>query len=819
MPYYFFVPPIPVPFYARGEAEIGIAVGGVVNGWLPNGYPNLSARLELDPFPRLEGAFGVGVYGIASVEGYVGGHVRLVLESPPMPPTVTERVIFLGGGIRVITLVWHQEWPLAEWVCDLDGACPPFWDLSGNHPSFWDSGGGAAPQPLPRDYLVPTGRYASFTANDNQAKSVSSPGTVETVMQSNVFGQSTPTLVPLGSDRFAVWVYDDPTRTPTNRSELVWSFYDSVSQTWSTPAAVADEGTADFHPQLAVTSNGDAFAVWENVKEVLTEPIDPNDPTQQQAKFDEMRSKMDIVVARFNPLSQTWSAPTVLVDNDYMDSAPRIAAAANSTALVTWFGNATNHPMGTTAEPNRVRFATYDGASWTTAPDPIAYPDIPSVLKCDLAYDGTVGLLLYSGDCDGDSSTPEDRELFALQYVSGGWADPFQVTNDVVEDGCPQVAYDNFGMPLMAWYRGGVIASASDLGLSDLTTAVEGTGGENSGLADFRMATGTGGRIGLVWQDASEDLVDLWYAMYDPGSPLAPWSKSLRLTQDDSMEYAASPAYADNGDLLVIYDKAAVTHETQIIDYGGEPVTIIVPVLGQVDLCLAEHTKVGDLAVYSQDLSLSNPNPLPGEVTIISAIVHNQGDVASSGIAVEFLDGVTVIGTATIAGPLVGGDSATVSVDWTATPSSTPHTLSVVVDPAHQQWDDDLSNNTAIVSGVMKPDLVIDSLTSQRIGASYQLVARVLNTGALDASNVEVEFRKGRVDGRMMGSAVITGPIMPGAFVDVAVEWTPRSHPRIDQPTSLWAYAIADSAGNVDESDEDNNTGKTAIWSGKPQRQ
>ena len=314
-PFYFTVPPIPVPFFVRGEAGIGIAVGGAIKGWYPNGDPDLVARLQLDPFPRLEGAFGAGLYGIASVEGYIGGHARIVLESPPMPPQVTERVIFLGGGIRVISLVWHNEWPLAEWVCDLDGACPPFWDLSGDHPSFWDLSSSTSPQPLPRDYLVPIDRYAGFTANDNQAKSASSPGTIETVMQSNVFGQSTPTLVPIGPDRLAVWMYDDPTRTPTNRSELVWSFYDSVSQTWSAPAAVADDGTADFHPQLAVAPNGDVFAVWENIFQVLAEPVDPNDPHLQEVKHNEMRSKMDIVVTRFNPLSQMWSAPTVLVGN------------------------------------------------------------------------------------------------------------------------------------------------------------------------------------------------------------------------------------------------------------------------------------------------------------------------------------------------------------------------------------------------------------------------------------------------------------------------------------------------------------------------
>ena len=805
VPYYIVVPPIPIPFYARGELEIEAALSAVINGWA-DGKPQLAAvALDLDPFPKVTGAFGAGLYGLASVEGYVGGGLRLKLLSPPMPPALTEAKVFIKGGIRVITFVWQHNWPLGEWACDLGGAsCPPFWHLN----DF-----SATAQPIPRDYLTHDGDYAVFTANDSQARDGAGTGTIETVVQSNVFGQSTPTLVALGPDRLAVWVYDDPSRTPTNRAELVWSYFDATSQSWSAPSAVADDGTADFHPQLATSPNGTTVLVWENVKEILVEPVDPNDPLQQEAKYDEMRAKLDIAAASFDRLTQTWSAQARLIDDSGMDSAPRIALAADGSALATWISNASSHPIGTAGEPNDILYARFDGSAWSSPA--IASVNVPSVLKCALAYKGTQGMLLYSGDLDNDTSTPEDRELFAVQFLGGSWQAPVQLTHDTLEDANPQVAYDSLGSLLMAWYSGGLIVSASDVALGDRTTAVDGTGGENSGLGDFRMATDAVGRIGLVWQDASAQLVDLWYATYDPSSPSAPWSKRQRLTQDNSltpnsaMEYAAWPTFADNGDLLVLYDKAALKEEVQFMNFAGEAVAVSVPVPGRVSLCLATHVRRGDLAVFPQDLSLSHPNPLAGEVTTISALVHNQGDVASSQIEVEFLDGSTLIGKTTIPGPLVGGDSASVDMEWIVPQSSLPHALTVVVDPKQLQQDDDWSNNTATLVSVMKPDVTIDALTLQRFGTSVQFVARVMNRGALDLVGVEVRFRRETTTGPVIGSVIVPGPIVPGAFVDVPVSWTPSGGGPM--PAQQWIYAIVDESDSIDEFDEGNNTSRIRL--------
>ena len=252
-----------------------------------------------------------------------------------------------------------------------------------------------------------------------------------------------------------VWIHDDPARTPTNRTEVVFSKYDSTTELWSGPVAVADDGTADFHPQIVALSNGDALLAWENAGEVLIEPDEPGDPCVaecegdpdyaqclSECKYEELKSKTEIAVAYFDDLAQPWSAQTILTNNTMLDRSPRISVASDGTALLTWVSNAANEEMGSTLSPNANHYATFDGVGWS-APADVAL-DVSSVVKSALAYDGNAAVLLLTGDTDGDDQTPEDRELFAVSYDGATWGAVTQLTDDAAEplEGAnPQVAY------------------------------------------------------------------------------------------------------------------------------------------------------------------------------------------------------------------------------------------------------------------------------------------------------------------------------------------------------------------------------------------
>ena len=825
----------PIPGYWRAAVEIGILGHLDITGWDGTAAPTIEGSIHLDPTPYVEGALGVGVADVVALEGSLGGGARWTLHFPALPPNpILEKLqIYLAGKAKLVIFIFKWEWPFLNWTWDVYGGR---WVVEQGDPVFGL---------MSRDYLGRRAGYAVFVANDCRRGS-RDVVTQETPIQLNVFDQSTPDLAAVGNNLLAVWVYDDPVRTPTNRTEIVFSKYDAGTQTWTQPVAVADDGTADFHPQVAALPNGDALLVWENASEAVIEPGEPNDPCIQpcrdqcvgdpdpaaceaqcrlQCKYAELKGKTEIAAARYDGQTGTWAAQTILTSNAYLDRSPRIAVAADGTALLTWVSNAGNEEIGSNTSPNTIQYSRFDGAQWS-APTTLA-GNVTSVVKNALAYNGSAAVLLFVGDTDNNTATPDDRELFAASYTGGTWGPVTQITDDPddpndpnnppIEDANPQVAYDSNGDLLLVWYRGGDIVMATNLALSDLRTIVDRGGGASSGAADFRLATGSGGQISLVWQDASEDRVDIWSAIYDP--TLEVWTKPQRLTADAQIEHALAPTYDATGDLIAVYDKVTTVYETRTVYINGEPIVIDhVPVPDQTDLYLLRHIIGGDLAATADGIEVDPPNPVVGQIATISATIRNLGDVAAANVAVAFYDGDPggsgiPIGTATYAGPLVGGADAQVSVPWLVPSSAAAHDIYVVVDPTLVQEDRDRTNNTAILAGVTKPDLIVESILVQAAGADRILTVRVLNASGSATSNFGVTLRRDAVNGDLLQSFTITDTLVPGAFYDVSWTWE-NAIPIVGG--SVTVFAIVDEVNLIDEFDEGNNVRSTTLTNPPP---
>ncbi|MCK4658588.1 MAG: carboxypeptidase regulatory-like domain-containing protein [Phycisphaerae bacterium] len=825
----------PIPCYFRGRIEASALVHLEMVDWLAPGRPEWQGTITLDPFPYAEAMLGAGVADVLAVEGYLGGKATLILVFPQPDPVDTLQ-ISLAGGVRVVVWIFKWDWPLLEYTWDIHDKR---WVVRQSEPVF---------DLMPRDYLHRRGGYAVFVANEYSQGGLRDIVTEEHPIQLNVFSQSTPDLAAVGDDLLSVWVYDDPVRTSTNRTEIVFSEYDSTTELWTEPVAVADDGTADFHPQIAALPNGDALLAWENVSDALIEPGEPGDPCiapcedeclgepdppaceyacKLECKLEELKSKTEIAVSLYDANSNAWSTPTMLTSNGYLDRSPRIATASDGTAMLTWVSNTANLEMGSNGVPNDIHYATFDGAGWS-APAEIAI-DVPSVVKSATAYDGTEAVLLFIGDTDDDTRTPYDRELFAVTYDGMAWSEVTQLTSNGVgtngiEEANPQVAYDSSGDLLMVWYSGGDIVMATELDLSDQQTVVDLEADASIGAADFRLATGSTSQIALVWQEASENRVDMWSAIYDPTVEV--WSKPQCMTRDfttnGEMEHAMAPVYDASGDLVAVYDKVQTVYETRTVWVGGQEVQLDnVPVPGQSDLYLLRHTISGDLAVTSNGVTLDPPNPVAGQTATITATVQNLGDVPAVDLDVAFYDGDPGAGGILIditsnAEPLVGGDEREVSVDWLVSTTGVSHDLYVVVDPDQDQEDRDRTNNTSVLPGVMKPDVLIDSILVQSAGpADRILTIRVLNGSGLAVSNVDVTIRRDAEDGSVLHTQTITDTIVPGAFYDLSWVWEDAA----PFPGGLAeVFAIADEADTIDEFDEDNNVRSAFVTNRGPTR-
>ena len=119
-------------------------------------------------------------------------------------------------------------------------------------------------QPQSRDYLSsPSPLNASVMVNSAVSPDVSG----ETLL-TGVYPRTAVQFAELPDGRLlAVWVADDGTRADTNRSTLYYMVGDGES--WSVPAPVDEDGTADFQPVL-YAADGAVWLLWQDAAQPLT---------------------------------------------------------------------------------------------------------------------------------------------------------------------------------------------------------------------------------------------------------------------------------------------------------------------------------------------------------------------------------------------------------------------------------------------------------------------------------------------------------------------------------------------------------------------
>jgi hypothetical protein len=469
--------------------------------------------------------------------------------------------------------------------------------------------------------------------------------------------------------------------------------------------------------------------------------------------------------------------------------------------LAVWVRNAANDLWGSATAPNTLVWSGYDGSTWS-APADIA-GGFGTILDTTLAYDGTTGTFVFVTDADDNLDTATDQELWAATFTAGAWTPPARLTTDELTDAAPHLMYDAAGVLRLAWLKGDDIQFATGTDVAGSHVVV--TPGESAGSKDFDLVTGETGRIALVWNDASATYHDVWVSYYEPAQDA--WSQPRQLTFDDAAERYLCGTFDAAGDLLCLYDKTQTVYADQQVEVGGQIVTVEdVPQAGQSDLYYLRYHLGVDLAAAVEDFNLVPPNPLPGTQAMLSAMVRNLGEAPASTIEVGFYDGDPdagglLIGTLqTIAGPLVGGDAAPVSVEWTVPAELVAHTLFVRVDPNLLQEDRDRTNNTASFAA-LAPDLTISEIVVQTAGPDRLITIRAANEGVLPVADLAVALHAGAADGPVLAEFSVL-ELKPGAYHDLSFQWAqPPGVP--GGVATVWA--VIDEADAIDEVDESNN--------------
>ncbi len=777
-PFVFMAGPVPVPMYAKTSVKLSADADLRVMNLDDINNVGLNGEISFKPYVR--GSLGAGFDEKFAVEGWIGGGLDYTLQYPE-EPTLKGITLYLNGGVKIYALLWTWENEMLKWD----------WDLYSSQSGALSAEAlQVSPRLLSRDYMQ-RGEYGVFSGGSVESinRMVNEAGVGYTTrlaeIQSNVFPYSEPSISASGGNMYLVWLYDNPTRSDMNRTELVFSRYEGG--VWSSPVAVEDDGTADFHPSLRVFSDGSAVVAFED--EGVVHPDD--------ATFDDMKARLEISVGRYDPQTETWTVQR-LTTNGYLDRSPKVAGSSADDVIVVWIANEDNDIRGGAGSPNRIYWSKWQGKGWSQ-PEMVAEVGY-GLIKYDVWYDGQKGYIVMSLDMDGDGSTVDDWELWRISYSNGSWGQAERLTNDEVVDGNPKMAYSD-GSLLLVWMKGGELSGVKDFNFTGRQVIYSDEVGYSTNLGDFRLFQSDSGKAAIVWAEASEYSSDIYVVFYDP--VFGVWGAPKQLTVDTETERHLTGTFYGDSSIVVVYDRNVMgTEKVQRADATGVMRQIEVPVQISTDLYRLEYEMGEDLAIGG--VEVEPENPAPGATVVLKARAINAGDTGMEDVEVGFYNGDPgaggeEIGRVRIDRVLAPGDEEEVSLQWTVPMDvSSPLRIYAVIDPDGVKDPTNRDNNTAWVDTVM-PDLWIKELGWERTGnGKVKITARVENQGVVDAAGVEVVFRDG--NGGLMYNGVI-GDVKAGEVVDVSYEMDMSK--TVEQKTRV--RVVVDEANRVKEYKEDNN--------------
>lgn len=838
-----------IPYAVADSATFGVGIEGSISKSIGvvEAVPALSslskipginwfnerAKIEGTISPGINGKFNINLqpspqFENAQTEGKIGLKLSLILK-----PVDWLKASTYGGGEPSITIQvpkpYLKELAMAFkigvkiniWTFELNPEASVKYSYPSNGQTKFsqkvfltneiDSN---AFKPIERNYLKNKEDYSTFIANDKKralktgvrtasAVTRQQSGTLlteEVPMALNVFPLGEPQLVSSGSNHFLSYIYDDPNDPDLRQTEIAFSYFQGGvgGDVWTTPTLIHDDTNAEFNPKLAIVGDHSAVAVWERVK----------DPAFSGTSIDDMAKEMEIVAAKLDYNSA--GTVTSLTDNTYLDHSPLLSGTTDGNALLVWRANEGNKLMGDTTNPDTFKARLWNGTSWGA--EEIAASNMTNILHADLAYNGTVAYLVYCQDMDGDLSTTNDEELFAIQRTSEGiWQTPVRLTNNSVPDVTPHLAYTADGELLLSWNADNKMMLAKDLDSANASEIIP--DGDTVGLIDYRFIPRSDGLLTMLWSDQSNGAQDIFYAVYDPQNNI--WGKRQQLTDDSSLEHSLAPIYdSSTGDVLIAYNKVAteLTTQTAVLEHDDGTTETIkiggVPTPQQTDLYLLRHQIKGDLSITSAQITLSEENPTSNSTVTIFAQIENIGNTSPENINVDFYDGDpetsgTLIGEQTITTPLAAGTSTTLSQIWNIPESNEGHKIVVIIDPDLQIEDSDRTNNSA-EKNVMMPDLDIHSVKIITLNKTTRLItARIYNDGVVTSESAAVTIHKDATNGEVVYEQYISA-LPTGSFYDVTYLWDSSITPFPADTTMI--YAVVDEGNFVSEFNEENNT-------------
>ena len=639
-------------------------------------------RVELT-IPNLKPKAGIGIAYVADVSVY--GEAENVLGFD------TKTNYYFGelkgeAGLSAKVLLWEGKW------CLISGQ----WRYAEGYLKSGHSFDEMSYSLISRDYL----KEQSGWLGDNPAKDA--VGAKQTsVLQENVLSIASPMLANVNGKLIAVWIADDGSRTTGNHSQLVYSLYNEADNTWSAPAAVWNDGTADFTPQM-VSDGTNAYVVWVDAKTVF----DENVTTEQMAAACEISYAKLSVDENGNV---TVSQQCRLTENSSLDFQPSVAVDANGVHIA-WIRNAANDLLAQSGT-NAIMYCTETGSE--TELHSLATPISSLAIGC---MNGNV-CVAYCSDEDGDAATVDDVKTY-FGTVGGSFA---AITEGASNSST--VSFMRFGSEgnKLFFMNNSILCSYDGNAIKQYDSVTE-PGNDYSIINDGSNTTY------LLYNANNGDNSQLYLRIYDPSNDT--WKQPIALTN--------TPGYAENFSAAVLGTKVVAMFTRSDVTMAADSMETSTDLYAVVmtpahDLCLS------DVAYDSDSITLGGTLP-------ISFTVKNNGELDETGVVVTVSANGVETQSFTIDTLLNSGDTQQVSIEYVLpnTAAVTEFTFSVT----SSSGEEILLDDNSIAKELFLADLSIDVHKLMSDSVSTVLVP-VSNIGFVD-TNATLYIRRDTEDGEIL---------------------------------------------------------------------
>jgi len=650
-------------------------------------FSNGTGNLGLDMLATLEIPISERIF----LRGWVGGGGDFTLGVPE--PLLRELNLRFQTGAEIHVDALFDLCARAElnaecvWTPGSTTACTTQGSLGGPWCDDEAVLAGRVPvRPIERDYTS-FGEYSELVARPlaKRASSRVPVSVTESVIVSNVFPGLSPEIVEVPGGALLLWEHQDVADPVLQSTEISWSL--DTGGGWSAPAIVNNDTRVELSPEAALDDQGRVVAAWLRVADPAFDT-----PLADIADLPLFYGELEVVTSTLDTALGTWSGITPLTADTALDTDLVLSAGPGGELLLTWLSNPAGEFLSTVTNPSTLRFAEWNSAasSWGGPAD--VATGLVGVANHSAAAHSAAAFVIVERDPDPAQAGDSVLDLFS--FDGGNWAGPTTFAAGGVDNVAAAAAYDATGEGHVVWVRDGDLVHAT---LSAPTPEVIRSATRSLAFFDVELLVNAAGNVSVLWQEAAQDgPANVFAKVYDPASDT--WSVDRQLNETDWQANQLDGAYGSDGILRAAFAATEIARVAIDVDLNESTVTIPnIPVPGQTDLRVLEHSLVVDLAVVDDDLSVVPPTPAPGDSVLARLDVHNAGDFATGALTVELWVGEPGVGTlvdsASVPSPFRAGDSLT--LDFAFDQPGGGGNIVAVVDSGDAVTEISEANNTA----------------------------------------------------------------------------------------------------------------------------